>query len=240
MYYRLGASMPKRYENFPALRKCELETARKTKRDFKQEIDFVELLLNIFLKTFYALGSLLETNRDFTNSEDACYRITFKVFRMVRYAFKSSLEGYYDVTMALLRIAFENHLLLDYLSKNEEEAKLWFEGKTFSPAFLRKRGYYSGHSLYREMSEFIHSSFKSTHTFTRLEKGDQKGILGEYDKNHCEKIFPIMIMTLFTTIVWITLKFPELAMNEEWKSFSWDGIIRIAKYIRNKKPKQKA
>lgn len=133
----------------------------------------------------------------------------------MRCAISSSLEGYYDVTTALLRIAYENHLLMHYLSENEDEAKLWFEGKRFAPKFVRENVSYSSNSLYQEMSECIHSSFKSTILFTKVEKGKTKAMLGEYDKKRFEKVIRLTLMTMATTSIWLSLKFAqELTQNE--------------------------
>jgi hypothetical protein len=219
------------YENISALRKLELKTVRKTKKEFKKEVKFVEHLLNVFLKTFDVLGDLVDTNKEFTNSENASYRIAWKLFRIVHCAFNSSLKGYYDVSMALLRIAFENHLLLTYLSENEEEAKLWFKGKTFAPTFLRKNRKWSD-SMYRGMSEFIHSSFRSTLSFTKTKEGEYGGTLGVYDREQFEIAVKQILMTLWTAMVWLICIFPELVMNEEWHSFCWDGLLEITRYVR--------
>lgn len=144
-------------------------------------MSFVKHLLDVFLRTFDVLHGLVEANREFTCSENASFRISYRIFGIVRCAFNPCLEGYYDVSMALLRIAFENHLLLVYLSENEDEAKLWFEGKRFAPTFLRKHVDWRD-SLYRMMSEFVHSSFRSTLVFTRIEKDEHKAALGVFNR----------------------------------------------------------
>lgn len=131
----------------------------------------------------------------------------------MRCAFNSSLEGYYDVSMALLRIAYENHLLMKYLSENDKEAKLWFRGKRFAPTFLRKSVSYASDSLYQEMSEFIHSSFKSTFSFTETEKGRTKATLGEYSKEQFKNVLLLMLMTMATTIIWLSLTFAQELMK---------------------------
>jgi len=226
------------YENLSALRKRELRTARKTKKEFGEELSYVEHLLNVFLKTFSVVVALVEADREFTASEDASFRIAWKIFRTMCCALNSCLQGYYDVSLALLRITFENHLLMTYLSKNQDEAKLWFEGKVFTPIFLRKKAYFSGHSLYRDLSEFIHSSFKSTLSFTRIEKDEHRGALGEYDEVQSKDVFVLMIMTLLFTIIWLILIFPvDIGMNEEWRSYSMDGIIKTARYVRRETSK---
>ena len=218
--------------NLSTLRKEELKTTRKSKEEFKKELSFVEHLLNVFLKTFKVLHVKVHEGREFTDSEDACFRISYRIFRIVRWAFNSSLEGYYDVSMALVRIAFENYLLLVYLSESdEEEAKLWFKGKKFAPTFLRNHVDYRD-SIYRDLSEYVHSSFRSTFAFTKTEKEEQFGTLGEYDREQFKNVLFLMVMTLFTTMVWLFCAIPEILASEEWRSYSMDGLIEVAKYIR--------
>ena len=133
------------YENISVLRKHELRTVGKSKKEFKKELCFVKETSEVFLKTFEALSN--QNVQEFTFSKDATYRVSYRIFRILRCAFNASLEGYYDVSMALLRIAYENHLLMNYLSKNEKEAELWFRGKRFSPSFLKKNVSYASDSL---------------------------------------------------------------------------------------------
>ena len=73
-------------------------------------------------------------------------------------------HGYYDVGNALLRVAFETHLLLFFLSEKEDEAKGWFEGKEserFRPYKLRRQVSVSYDAVYRDTSEFIHPKIRS-------------------------------------------------------------------------------
>lgn len=228
-------------KNLSTLKKDELKTIRKSRKERKEEIDFLENLLNVFLETFEVLHELVSADYEFTHSQNACFRISYRIFRFTRCAFNSLLEGYYDVSTALLRIAYENHLLLYYLSENEEEAILWFKGKTFDPSFLRKKYGKSSHSIYRWMSESVHSSFKSTLSFTMLIKDEQKAILGEYDTKQFKPILIPMIMNLLFTIIWLSMViFPqELGLNEKWRSVCWDQILKTARYIRAETSKAK-
>ena len=216
-----------------ALRKDEMRTARKSRREFKKEMSFLEETSDLFLKTFDVLSN--EVTQEFTESEDACYRISFRIYRILHCATSCSLKGYYDVSMALLRIAYENHLLMNYLSKNKEEAKLWFKGKRFAPSYLRQNVSYASDSLYQEMSEFIHSSFKSTFFFTELEMGRTKATLGEFSRDKFKNVLPLMLMTMATTIILLSLTFAqELMRNEEWHSTFSQIIPEMWKYIKEK------
>ena len=226
------------YENLSVLRKDEFRTVRKSKREFKKELSFVRKTSELFLRTFEVLSN--ENVEEFTYSKDASYRISYRIFRILRCAFNSSLEGYYDVSMALLRIAYENHLLMRYLSENEKEAELWFRGRRFSPDFLRKNVTYASDSLYQEMSEFIHSSFKSTFAFTVIENGRTKATLGEYSNEQFKNLLFLMLMTMTTTIIWLSLTFTqELMKNEEWHSMFKETVPKMWKYLKSEISKGK-
>jgi hypothetical protein len=219
-----------KYESLSVLGEDEEKTRKKSVEDFGTELGFIEANSELFLETFNILSK--DCYKRFTYSEDASYRISYRIFRIVRCAIRSSLEGYYDVTTALLRIAYENHLLMHYLSENEDEAKLWFEGKRFAPKFIREKVSYSSNSLYQEMSECIHSSFRSTILFTKAEKGKTKAVLGEYDKKRFEQVILLTLMTMATTAIWLSLKFAqELMQNEEWHSLFSSTIPKMWKHI---------
>lgn len=219
------------YRNLSLLAKSEEKTRKKSVEDFDTELGFIEANSELFLETFKILSK--DCCKQFTYNEDATYRISYRIFRIMRCAVNSSLEGYYDVATALLRIAYENHLLMHYLSENEDEAKLWFEGKRFAPNFVRKNVSYSSDSLYREMSECIHSSFKSTSLFTIVEKGKTKAMIGEYDKERFKQVIILALMTMATTAIWLSLKFAqELMQNEEWHSLFSSTIPIMWKHIK--------
>ena len=218
------------YRNLSLLGKSEEKTRKKSVEDFDTELRFIEANSELFLETFKILSK--DCYKRLTHSEDATYRISYRIFRIVRCAISGSLEGYYDVTTALLRIAYENHLLMHYLSENEDEAKLWFGGKRFAPNFVRKKVSYSSDSLYQEMSECIHSGFKSTSLFTIVEKGKTKAVVGEYDKERFKQVILLALMTMATTAIWLSLKFAqELIQNEEWHSLFSRTIPKMWKHI---------
>lgn len=227
-----------RYEKVSILRKHELRTVRKSRKEFEKELRFVKKTSEVFLRTFEALSN--QNVQEFTFSKDATYRISYRIFRILRCAFNASLEGYYDVSMALLRIAYENHLLMNYLSKNETEAKLWFEGRTFNATFLKKNVSYASDSLYHEMCEFIHSSFKSTFAFTITDKGRTKATIGEYNKEKFKNVLILTLMTMATTIIWLSITFAnELMTNEEWHHVFEETVPKLWKYLNGVNPSKK-
>lgn len=210
----------------------EDETGAKDKAtdDFPVELNFAEDELDLFLRTFHILSE--GEFEKFSHSQDSLYRISYRIFRIIRCAHKCSLQGYYDVSMALLRIAYENHLLMNYLSKRENEAKKWFEGKTYPVSFLKENVSYANHSLYRKLCEFIHSSFKSTLWFTEIREERRKAVIGEYDKRRFREVVTLLLMTSTTTLILLSLAFAsELTANEEWNHRFRATVPKIWKYL---------
>jgi len=208
----------------------ESETETMSKKDFPKELAFLESLSELFLQTANSMDSKVQ---DLSISQDAAYRITFRIFRTVRCSLKAALEGYYDVSMALLRIAYENHLLMKYLSEHEKEAELWFKGERFPHRFLRANVSYSSNSLYQEMSGFVHCSFKSSLSFTVFKEEQTKAILGEYDKSQFGRSLLLILMTLETTMIWLSLTLADkLNGNEEWHSMFKETVPPIWKALK--------
>jgi len=219
------------HESLSRLQRDEAETVRKSREDLKKELSFLEEASEMFLKTFEVLSN--ENVQKFTYSKDASYRISYRIFRILRCASNSSLEGYYDISMALLRIAYENHLLMKYLSESEKEAILWFKGKRFSPASIRRNVSYSNNVMYQNMSEFIHSSFKSTFAFTKMEKNRTKANLGEYDNEQSKTVLLLVLLTMETTLIWLSLTFAqELMKRESWHSMFKKTVPKIWKLFK--------
>jgi hypothetical protein len=220
------------YERLHLLEKDELRTINKGRREFKKKLKFLNEIEEVFLKTLEVLSH--ENVQLFSSSQDASYRVSHRIFRIVRCVSKCSLNGYYDVSMALLRIAYENHLLMKYLSENEEQAKLWFQGKRFTPSLLRHNVSYASNSLYQEMSEFIHSSFKSTYAFTEIEKDRTKAVIGEYNREQFKQVLVLMLVIMETTIIWLSLTFAqELMKNEQWHSVFRATVPKLWKSLKS-------
>jgi len=217
-------------ERMSLLESDELETIVKSKEDFAERLGFVESLYELFLQTFNVMDSKVQ---NLSNNKDAACRIAHRIFRTLRCSLKAAQEGYYDASMALLRIAYENHLLMNYLSQHEKEADSWFDGKRFSAHFLRKNVSYSSNSLYQEMSEFIHCSFRSSLSFTVFEEEQTKATLGEYDKNQFDRSLLLILMTLETTMIWLSITLAqELMDNEQWHSMFRATVPKIWKHLK--------
>lgn len=216
---------------FQLLKTDEMKTTEKANDEFKVETDFAQEELDLFLRTFQILS---ETDVEgFNHSKDSAYRISYRILRVTRCAFNCALQGYYDVSMALLRIAYENHLLMNYLSKREDEARKWFNGEQYSARLLKENVSYADNALYKTMCEFIHSSFRSTLWFTEIRGDKTKAVVGEYDRAKFDYVITLILMTLTTTMILLSLTFPsELVRNEDWHPRFKSVIPRIWKYLK--------
>ena len=149
------------------LEEAELIVSALTRRDFKKEIGHFDEMFELFLETFHFLSKNAPLNEE-EYIEWSGFLLFIRIFRVIRSAYKCMMYGYYDVAMALLRMAFENHLLMFYLSDRKDEAKQWFQGKRFTPRFLKKEvkkpRYDEPYSMW---SDFVHTDFKTIHWFLK-------------------------------------------------------------------------
>jgi len=90
------------------------------------------------------------------------------------------------------------------------------------------------------MCEFVHSSFRSTFAFTITENGRTKATLGEYSKEQFHYVLSLALMTMATTIIWLSLAFAqELMKNEEWHSMFKETVPKIWKHLKSETSKSK-
>lgn len=204
------------------LRKDELKIIKKSKKQLKKELSSAKNTLELILKTL----SIVQHVRDTPDNKKAVLMISYRVFRILRCVMKTSLEGYYDVSMALLRTAFENSLLMIYLSEREDEAELWFKGKRFAPTFLRQWSPVHGGHIYRDLSEFVHSSFKSVMSLGEYE-------LGEYHHGQFKGIVFLMLAIMAFTVIELSMTFAqELKENEQWHSMFSKIFPKMYKHLK--------
>lgn len=124
------------------------------------------------------------------------------------------LNGYYDVSVAMLRMAFENHLLMFFFLDREEEARKWWSGKRFTPKFLKEevRKSLSYDKIYGDLSELIHTDFKVTRFFSEPKGKGMAVWITNYDPAH----FCATLHCLLTFGV-ATLMITSKAFREEFK-----------------------
>jgi len=155
---------------FKTLKVEESNIFSQTKKEFKNVTNHIEKgfdLLKGAIDIITKKEAVGESYKRF-----AVYILSFRILRILRSAYWCMLCGYYDIAGALFRIAFETHLLLYFLSEREKEAKEWFEGKEFRPAYMRRQVDVSYDAVYKAMSDFVHPKIRtSVNWFFRDENG---------------------------------------------------------------------
>lgn len=210
------------------------------RRDFQKEIKHAEKMFGFFLKIYRFLsrhsGDIL-TEHDYVKWSTLL--LFMRNFRILRCAYRSMLNGYYDVSFAELRMAFENHLLMFFLSLREEEAKKWWYGKRFTPRFLKRevREKLSYDEVYKSLSNFIHTDFKITRFFIK-ERGKALEVwVTEYDSKHfygaLQGLFSFGLATLMLIIKVFRDSLKEETFENDIKDFN-SLTKRILKDARKK------
>jgi len=137
-------------------------------KDFGTEINHLEKMFELFMKSY---DFICTHEDDLLSKEDYAKWSIFLLFirnlRCLRSAYHSMLKGYYEVSIAIQRIAFENHLLMYFFMHRPEEAKEWWFGKRYGLRRLKKeaRKSVSYDKLYGELSQFVHANIETTRFF---------------------------------------------------------------------------
>ena len=167
-----------------AIRDGENAVDALTREDFEEEIQHIEKMFGLFFRIFKFFaknsGEIL-TEHDYTKW--SIVLLFLRNLRVLRCVHRSMLNGYYDVSVAMLRMAFENHLLMYFFLNREDEARKWWSGKRFTPKFLKKevRESLSYDKVYRSLSELIHTNFKVTRFFSEPRGEDLAVWITNYD-----------------------------------------------------------
>jgi len=128
-----------------------------TKKDFRFEDQLLRNIAGINIELFVLLSECGIRNR----LQLAVITLTVKNFRLLQCINDCIFNGYYEVGMTLLRVLYENLLLMQYFINNENEAGKWLKGKKFRAGFIRskvmgKSEFYSFVSDY-----YIHANLES-------------------------------------------------------------------------------
>lgn len=138
------------------------------RKDFEKEILHTEKMFELFMKSY---SFICTHEQELLTKEDyakwSVFVLFIRNFRILRSAYHSMFKGYYEVSIAVQRMAFENHLLMFYFMHREDEARKWWFGKRFKPRFLKKevQERLSYKEVYGSLSEFVHANFKTTRFF---------------------------------------------------------------------------
>lgn len=140
------------------------------RKNFEKEINHMEKMFDLLLRTY---DFICRNEEDFFSKEDyakhSIFLLFVRNFRILRSAYYSMLKGYYEMSSAIQRMAFENHMLMNYFVYRPEEAKEWFSGKKIGLRRL-KREYRKHHSLdklYGRYSNLVHTNFETTRFFLK-------------------------------------------------------------------------
>lgn len=112
------------------------EVTEKTIQTFPEEHSLMSNIAGLYLEVMLLIEKLKEVSG---YSKMAVLSIGIRNFRLLYCAGDSIYNGFYDVCMILLRVVYENNLLMKYLIDNEEDAKKWLVGKRFKPSYLRMK-----------------------------------------------------------------------------------------------------
>jgi len=138
------------------------------RKDFGNEVDHMEKMFELFLESY---NFICTHEEELLTQEDYAKWSVFFLFirnlRILRRAFHSILKGYYEVSIAIQRMAFENHLLMYFFMHRPEEAKEWWSGKRYGLRKIRRetRKRLSYDEVYGELSQFVHASIETTKYF---------------------------------------------------------------------------
>jgi len=148
------------------------------RKDFGREVDHIEKMFELFMKSY---NFICKHEDDLLSKEDYAKWSIFFLFirnlRILRSAYHSMLNGYYEVSVAVQRMAFENHLLMFFFMHKPEEAKEWWSGKRYGVRKLKRevRKSVSYDEIYGSLSEFVHANLKATRFFWKP-KGEETTI----------------------------------------------------------------
>lgn len=189
-----------------------------TQKDFEEEIQHTEKMFDLFYRTF---KFIVKHQDDILTEHDyvkwSILLLFVRNLRILRCAYRSMLNGYYDVSIAMQRMAFENHLLMYFFLLREKEAKKWWLGKRFSPRFLKKevRDSLPYDEVYGILSESVHANFKMISFFSKEKGKDLEIWITKYDSTHFYRtLHGFLLFGVATLMIMIPTAFKEKFREE--------------------------
>ena len=147
-------------------------------KNFGVEEDHVKNMFKLFMESYRFICTHED---DLLSKEDyakwSIFFLFIRNFRILRSAYHSMLKGYYEVSLAIQRMAFENHLLMYFFMRRPEEAEKWWSGHRFGLRKLKReaRKNLSYDEVYGNLSELVHANLKATRFFWKP-KGEETTI----------------------------------------------------------------
>lgn len=201
---------------FERLATKESDIKRETRQELEKMTNHIE---DGFDLLWCVLGTITEKEAvGKSYARYAVYVLSYRLLRILRSAYWCMENGYYDVGNALMRVAFETHLLLYYLSEKENDAKEWFEGKEsekFRPYNLKRKVSVSYDSVYRTTSEFVHPKIRSCAGWFFGEGEKAEFWATKFDKGRAFGVGIGLTHILGATFLCVLMAFPSAFADEK-------------------------
>jgi hypothetical protein len=201
------------------LTKAENATESVIRKNFDKEIAHSERMFELFLKSY----RFITAHQDMLLSKDDYLRwSTFLLFirnlRILRSAFHSMLNGYYEISMAIQRMGFENHLMMYFFMRKPEEAKNWWSGRRFGLRRIKReaRKTLSYDQVHANLSEFIHTNFSTTTFFCEFKGEGASVAVTDYSQKHfCLALQGLLVFGVATLLIIVpTMFYPDFKDDE--------------------------
>lgn len=213
---------------FKILESEESKVSAQTRKEFKNATNQIERGFDVLKEIIHIITKKEAVGESFKRY--TVYILSYRILRILRSAYWCMLCGYYDIAMALLRMTFETHLLLYFLSKREKEAEEWFKGKEFRPAYMRKQvaHEHSYDAIYRQMSDFVHPKIHTSSTwFFRDEKGKPAEFwITEFNFARASQVTISLMAGLGGTLLYIPTVFPNAWFEQQKEGVTIERVLK--------------
>lgn len=205
-----------------------VESTEKTIQAFPEEHNLVTNIGGLYIEVMLLIEKLKKISRC---SEIAVFGAGTRNFRLLQCASHAIYNGFYDVCLILLRVVYENNLLIRYLTDNEEEAKRWLKGKKYKPSYLRMKAG-DKTSIYGFFSDyFTHANVEShfSGVSARINgKTLSADFFPKFDKEYTKICFYLHILIGWMSLIHLQYAFRDsMWKNEEWRNrfAEWNELI---------------
>lgn len=219
------------------------EVTEKTIEAFPEEHNLVRNIAGLYIEVLVLIEKIRVISKP---SELAILCLASRNFRLLYCSRDSIYNGFYDVSMILLRVVYENDLLIQYLTDNDKEAERWLLGfgkknEVFSPSFLRRETKDKS-GVYGFLSRnYTHANVESLFSagLTKLEGSTlSNDYFPTFQKDMAERTLASHIMFSWLTLIHLQYAFRDLLWkNEEWTNRFSDWNDVVLNYIERRFPR---
>ena len=203
------------------------DSTEKTIQKFSEEHSLVTAMGGLYIDTMIQIEDL----KSVSSSNLPVLVIGIRNFRLLQSASHSIYNGFYDICLILLRLVYENNLLMQYLTDNPKEAEDWLKGKRFMPSFLRKNANDKTGAYQFLSSSFTHANVECLFSgFVSKIDGDKltAKYFPEFNEQHAKFCLNMHIVIGWISLVHLQYAFKsDLWKFEEWKNrfADWNEIF---------------